>query len=242
MSHRQKITYFHNKNRHVLQCFSFMAIKYICRNRPTIRWQKKQEKENFRFFIGSDTFMPLKILLKKTCNGLKNLLYFISINIEGVLLASSNDINSTEKLLNTIRGKDKQSFAPIEKTPLSLPPRQPAKKINFSPSGFLTDKKRYTVGVDISEEFIGMVKAVHSLDGTMKLVDQRIVKYPSSVARIQTTPADTAEVFLRFRGGLQYLDDRDVQRGECQSDQGSQGVDEATGGRDLLEIKERKSL
>ena len=92
-------------------------------------------------------------------------------------MASINDINSTEKLLNTIRGKDKESFTSIEKSTLPLPQNKPAKKINFTSSGLFTNKKRYTVGIDIGEEFIGLAKTIQALDGSTKLVDQKIIKY-----------------------------------------------------------------
>ena len=93
-------------------------------------------------------------------------------------MASINDINSTEKLLNTIRGKDsKEFFSSIEKTTLPLPQKKPTTKINLTLPKLFTNKKRYAVGVDISEEFIGLVKTIQSLDGSTKLVDQKIVNY-----------------------------------------------------------------
>ena len=92
-------------------------------------------------------------------------------------MAGINDINSTEKLLNTIRGKDKESFTSIEKSTLPLPQNKPAKKINFTSSGLFTSKKRYTVGIDIGEEFIGLAKTIKALDGSAKLVDQKIINH-----------------------------------------------------------------
>ena len=88
----------------------------------------------------------------------------------------NNDINSTEKLLNVIRGKDKESFSALGKPKVSLSEKKPAKKINIiSPKRFF-DKKVYTVGVDIDREFICLVKTTNS-DGRPILVDQKVIKY-----------------------------------------------------------------
>ena len=70
----------------------------------------------------------------------------------------NNDINSTEKLLNVIRGKDKESFSALEKPKISLSGKKPAKKINVILPKHFFDKKVYTVGVDIGREFICLVK------------------------------------------------------------------------------------
>lgn len=98
-------------------------------------------------------------------------------------MASSNDINSTEKLLNTIRGKDSKSFPSIEKSPISLPPRRPVNIKKSSPSGFFSNKKHYTVGIDIGEDFLFMAKAVQSLDGSAKIVDQKSINYTSLTSK-----------------------------------------------------------
>jgi hypothetical protein len=70
----------------------------------------------------------------------------------------NNDINSTEKLLNVIRGKDKESFSALGKPKVSLSEKKPAKKINIILPKRFFDKKVYTVGVDIGREFICLVK------------------------------------------------------------------------------------
>jgi Tfp pilus assembly PilM family ATPase len=92
-------------------------------------------------------------------------------------LAGINDINSTEKLLNVIRGKDKESFASTGKSAVLLPKKKPAKKTNLTLPKLFIDKKRYTVGIDISEEFIGLAKTINASDGRPVLVDQKIIKY-----------------------------------------------------------------
>jgi Tfp pilus assembly PilM family ATPase len=92
-------------------------------------------------------------------------------------LAGINDINSTEKLLNVIRGKDKGSFTSKGKSKVLLPKHKPAKKINLTLPKLFTNKKRYTVGIDISEEFIGLAKTINASDGRPVLVDQKIIKH-----------------------------------------------------------------
>jgi hypothetical protein len=95
-----------------------------------------------------------------------------------IFLSSINkDINSTEKLLNVIRGKDKESFNALGKQKVSLSGKKPGEKINIiSPKRFL-DKKVYTVGVDIDREFIHLVKTAKDSGGRPILVDQKVIKY-----------------------------------------------------------------
>jgi hypothetical protein len=98
-------------------------------------------------------------------------------NKEIFLSSINNDINSTEKLLNVIRGKDKESFNALGKQKVSLSDKRPLKKINIiSPARFF-DKKVYTVGVDIDGEFIRLVKTAKDSGGRPTLVDQKVIKY-----------------------------------------------------------------
>ena len=94
-------------------------------------------------------------------------------------MAGIKDINSTEKLLNVIRGKDKdnESFASTGKTLPPLPKNKPAKKTNLTLPKLFLNKKHYTVGVDIGEEFIALGKTINSPDGRPVLIDQKIIKY-----------------------------------------------------------------
>jgi hypothetical protein len=99
--------------------------------------------------------------------------------VKEIFLSSINndDINSTEKLLNVIRGKDKEPFSALGKQKVSLSGKNPAKKINtISPKRFF-DKKVYTVGVDIGREFICLVKTAKDSGGRPILVDQKVIKY-----------------------------------------------------------------
>ena len=89
----------------------------------------------------------------------------------------NNDINSTEKLLNVIRGKDKESFSALGKQKVFLSEKKPAKKIKVIPPKRFFDKKVYTVGVDYDWEFIRLIKTAKDSGGRPILVDQRVIKY-----------------------------------------------------------------
>jgi Tfp pilus assembly PilM family ATPase len=93
------------------------------------------------------------------------------------LSSINNDINSTEKLLNVIRGKDQDPFRSLGKQKASLSGKNPAKKINTIFPKHFFDKKIYTVGVDIGREFICLVKTTKGSDGRPVLVDQKVIKY-----------------------------------------------------------------
>lgn len=89
----------------------------------------------------------------------------------------NNDINSTEKLLNIIRGKDKESFGALGKQRISFSEKKPVKKINIILPKRIFGKKVYTVGVDIDGEFIRLVKTAKDSGGRPTLVDQKVIKY-----------------------------------------------------------------
>ena len=92
-------------------------------------------------------------------------------------MTGTNDINSTEKLLNVIRGKDQESFAAKAKKVLPLPKKKPAKKASLALPRLFSNQKRYTVGIDIGKEFICLAKTIKASDGKPVLVDQKIIKY-----------------------------------------------------------------
>ncbi len=92
-------------------------------------------------------------------------------------MASTDDINSTEKLLNVIRGKNEGHLGQVGKPKLTLFPKKPAKAANISRHTSMSDKKRYTVGVDIGQEFISLAKTVKSSDGRSVLTDQKMISY-----------------------------------------------------------------
>ncbi|HEX7415873.1 MAG TPA: pilus assembly protein PilM [Smithellaceae bacterium] len=90
-------------------------------------------------------------------------------------MASLNDINSTEKLLNVIRGKNEEPFRTLGKPEVFLSKKKPAKKIKITLPQHLPDKKRYTIGIDIGQEFIRLAKTTKASDGRPILVDQKVI-------------------------------------------------------------------
>lgn len=98
-------------------------------------------------------------------------------------MADKNDINSTEKLLNAIRGKQKEAddaVGNIEVSPSNkLPAQQKDKKI----SGIFPDKKIYTVGVDIGHDCIHVVKTIKASEDNPILVDQKNIEYDENLAK-----------------------------------------------------------
>lgn len=87
------------------------------------------------------------------------------------------DINSTEKLLNVIRGKDEESFGAFGRQKVSSTANKQTKNIKLSLPESFFHKKRYTVGVDIGREFICLVKTTKNSDKSYSLVDKKIIKY-----------------------------------------------------------------
>jgi len=92
-------------------------------------------------------------------------------------LARTSDIDSTEKLLNVIRGQDQglPGRRDKEKTP-------PSRKKTENISGIYklkstADKKRYTIGVDFGQGFISLAKTVKTSDGRPMLLEHKIIKY-----------------------------------------------------------------
>lgn len=92
-----------------------------------------------------------------------------------------NDINSTEKLLNVIRGKDGESFTALGKQKDSLSAKKQAKNTNDILPKRLFDTKKYTVGVDVNREFVGLVKTANNSADRPIVVDKKIIKYGSQI-------------------------------------------------------------
>ena len=84
-----------------------------------------------------------------------------------------NDITSTEKLLDIIRGKKKasQPAALADKTPLPSPP----KKIKLAFAGKVSLQKSILVGIDIGHDFLRLVKTTRSSDKNWQLLDYQSI-------------------------------------------------------------------
>ena len=98
-------------------------------------------------------------------------------------MARTSDIDSTEKLLNVIRGQDQglPGRRDKEKTP-------PSRKKTENISGIYklkstADKKRYTIGVDFGQGFISLAKTVKTSDGRPMLLEHKIIKYDHLTSR-----------------------------------------------------------
>lgn len=92
-------------------------------------------------------------------------------------MAKTNDINSTEKLLNVIRGA-KQPFPPVIDGREQLSPKE--KRPDRTSSNFprlFAAKHRVQVGVDIGQNVISFAKMTKTSEGKPLLVDQKIVKF-----------------------------------------------------------------
>ena len=101
-------------------------------------------------------------------------------------MASTDDINSTEKLLNVIRGKDGGFPGQTGKPKTSLSAKKPAKILNISTAKRASDKKRYTIGVDFGQGFIGLAKTVRASDGRSILVDHKMIRYSHLTSMLST--------------------------------------------------------
>jgi type IV pilus assembly protein PilM len=98
-------------------------------------------------------------------------------------LASKKDINSTEKLLNVIRGKHEETIESTAASHVALRKRPSVSKTNVNIHKIIKDKKNYTVGVDIGQEYIRLAKTIKSSDGSPILIDQRAIKYSEQTVK-----------------------------------------------------------
>lgn len=95
-------------------------------------------------------------------------------------MAGIGDITSTEKLLDVIRGKSTAPITTEEKPEVSPSKKQ---KVPKTPKTGMTwpkifsEKKTYTIGVDISSDFIRLARTVNTTDSKPILVDYKIVSY-----------------------------------------------------------------
>jgi Tfp pilus assembly PilM family ATPase len=93
-------------------------------------------------------------------------------------LTDKGDITSTEKLLDVIRGKNTAPFTEEEKPVVSFSEKQEVPKTpktSMSRPKIFSEKKTYTIGVDISYDFIRLSRTVNAADGKPVLVDYKTV-------------------------------------------------------------------
>ncbi|MEE9912493.1 MAG: pilus assembly protein PilM [Deltaproteobacteria bacterium] len=92
-------------------------------------------------------------------------------------MAQKKDINSTERLLNVIRGSQHSSSVKVDSEEELATKHQNSEKFSINFPRILTGKHRIKVSVDISRDDINFVKMAKTNDGKLLLVDQKILKY-----------------------------------------------------------------
>jgi len=94
-------------------------------------------------------------------------------------LANTKDINSTERLLNVIRGISKPSSSAEETAGNASRTKKTTNKQVVNLHKTFAAKHRYTIGVDIGQNFICFAKVAKTSDGKPLLVDQKVQKFSS---------------------------------------------------------------
>jgi len=122
-------------------------------------------------------------------------------------LAKTKDINSTERLLNIIRGSQQPSSAPTDDEKDILPKQKNSEKKHFNFPKLFTDKHHVTVGVDIGRDDISFVKMTKTSDGRPLLVDYKVLKYNHEIAKRSGEFNDFLKTsLLDFAGSLENCD------------------------------------
>ena len=94
-------------------------------------------------------------------------------------MANAKDINSTERLLNVIRGISKSPASSEDTAGNASNINKTTNKQTINLPKAFTGKKRFTIGVDIGQDFISLAKMAKTSDGKPFLVDQKVIKYSS---------------------------------------------------------------
>ena len=110
-------------------------------------------------------------------------------------MANTKDINSTEKLLNVIRGTQKSYSLPGDEPKQVDSSKKISNKQVLKYSKALTGKSRFTLGVDIGHDHLYFAKTAKMSDGKPLLVDQKIIKYSK-------LPVDSEEFINLLKSSL----------------------------------------
>ncbi|MEN6469118.1 MAG: pilus assembly protein PilM [Smithella sp.] len=122
-------------------------------------------------------------------------------------MATKKDINSTERLLNVIRGYQQPSSAPMDDEKDILPQQKHSEKKPFNFPKLFTDKHRFTVGVDIGRNDISFVKMTKTSDGRPLLVDHKVLKFSNEIEKGSGEFNDLLKTSLTdFAGSLENCD------------------------------------
>jgi Tfp pilus assembly PilM family ATPase len=123
-------------------------------------------------------------------------------------LANTKDINSTERLLNVIRGSQQPSSTAIDAAEDLSPKQKQSDKFSVNFPRVFTGKHRVKVGVDIGRDDISFAKMTKTSDGRPLLVDQKILKFGDQIHRGSNEFNDLLKSSLTAFAGS--LDDCDI--------------------------------
>ncbi len=98
-------------------------------------------------------------------------------------MANKKDINSTEKLLNVIRGGQRPSAEELEaKQPDHFLQQKKSDKISVNFPRVFKGRHHNGIGVDIGRDEICFAKMAKSIDGKPLIVDQKILKFDGNIS------------------------------------------------------------
>lgn len=122
-------------------------------------------------------------------------------------MALKKDINSTERLLNVIRGARTpldDAANVIEKSP---PKQKKTAKHSVNFPGWFAGKRRICVGVDVGRDVISFAKMTKSADGRPVLLDQKILSLDEGMDKSTDAFRDLLkETLTAFAGPLDRCD------------------------------------
>ncbi len=122
-------------------------------------------------------------------------------------MVKSNDINSTERLLNVIRGSQQPSTPLTDAVKDTSSPKKVPNKLSLNFPPVFAAKNRVRVGVDIGQDNISFAKMAKTSDGRPMLVDQKIVNFGGQIARESSEFKDLLKSSLTaFAGSLAACD------------------------------------
>lgn len=122
-------------------------------------------------------------------------------------MANTNDINSTERLLNVIRGAQKSSAEATDVKQDNYPKQKKSDKFSVNFPKILTSKHRVKVGVNIGQDDISFAKMAKTSDGKPLLIDQKILKFGNQISRGSSEFNDFLKASLMaFTGSLEDCD------------------------------------
>ncbi|MRS01678.1 hypothetical protein EG832_00380 [bacterium] len=94
----------------------------------------------------------------------------------------TKDINSTERLLNVIRGSQQSSVEKAESEEVHFSGQRNSKRFSIAfPQ--ITNKYHIKVGIHISRDDVNLAKMARTSDGRMLLIDQKIWKVPDHISK-----------------------------------------------------------